>query len=200
MVSNIHIDSRRWRLLTIDEVEQVQRQRIASLIGHIFQLTYANMVDELIQEEKLNRCHGCAIQHPSQRQHSCLIMDEEDSWLYYREDVVEKIDLNAVLNNVESVCKALGFKLSQSWKMNVSELPKMPWTSIFLASLKVDGFDGDIKSRVLRAVHNGPNGLKSKDFSHQKAEKECPEQVVRKDEEPMEIDSVMNDIQNKLCL
>ena len=41
----------------------------------------------------------------------------------------------------------------------------MPWTSIFLASLEVDGFDGDIKSRVLRAIHDGPNGLKSKDFS-----------------------------------
>ena len=200
MVSNINVDSRLGLLLTIDEVEQVQRQRIASLIGHIFQLTYANMVDELIQEEKLNRCHGCAIQHPSQRQHSCLMMYKEDSWLYYREDVVEKIDLNAVLNNVESVCKALGFKLGQSWKTYVSELPKMPWTSIFLASLEVDGFDGDIKSRVLRAIHDGPNGLKSKDFSDQKAEIECPEQVVRKDEEPMEIDTVINDIQNKLCL
>ena len=108
------------------------------------------MVDKLIQEEKLNRCHGCAIQHPSQRQRSCLILDKEDSWLYYREDVVEKIDLNAVLNNVESVCKALGFKLGQSWKMYVSELPMMPWTSIFLASLEVDGFDSDIKSRVER--------------------------------------------------
>ena len=168
MVSNIHVDSRRSRLLTIDEVEQVQRQSIAGLIGHIFQLTYANMVDELIQEGKLNRCHGCAIQHPSQRQHSCVMMDKEDSWLYYREDVVEKIDLNAVVNNAESVCKALGFKLGQSWKMYVSELPKMHWTSIFLASLEVDGFDGDIKSRVLRAIHDWPNGLKSKDFSDPK--------------------------------
>ena len=85
--------------------------------------------------------------------------------------MLEKIDLNAVLNNVESVCKALGFKLGQSWQMYVSELPKMPWTSIFLASLEVDGFDG----RVLHAIHDGPNGLKSKDFSDQKAEIECPE-------------------------
>ena len=79
MVSNIHVDSRLRRLLTIDEVEQVQRQRIVSLIGHIFQLTYANMVDELIQEEKLNHCHGCAIQHQSQgrRRHSYLMMDKK---------------------------------------------------------------------------------------------------------------------------
>ena len=78
--------------------------------------------------------------------------------------MVEKIDLNAVLNNVESVCNALGFKLGQSWEMYVSELPKMPWTSVFLISLEADGFDGDLQSRVLRAVHDGLNGLKSKDF------------------------------------
>ena len=68
-------------------------------------------------------------------------MDKEDSWLYYREDVVEK--LNAVLSNVENVCNAVGFKLGQSWEMYVSELSKMPWTSIFLTSLELDGFDGD---------------------------------------------------------
>ena len=94
-------------------------------------------------------------------------MDEEDPWLYYRADVVEKIDLNAVLNNVQSACNALGFKLGQSWEMSVSELPKMPWTSVFLTSLEVDGFDGDLQSRVLRAIHDGHNGLKSKDFSDQ---------------------------------
>ena len=95
---------------------------------------------------------------------------------------------------------ALGFKLGQSWEMYVSELLKMPWTSVFLTSLEVDGFDGDLQSRVLRAIHDGPNGLKSKGFSDQQAEIECPEQVVRKDEQPMEIDSVINDIQNKLRL
>ena len=42
------------------------------------------------------------------------MMDIEDSWLYYREDVLEKNDLNAVLNNVGSVYNALGFKLGQS--------------------------------------------------------------------------------------
>ena len=78
--------------------------------------------------------------------------------------MVEKIDLNPVLNNVESVCNALGFKLGQSWEMYVSELPKMPGTSVFLTSLEVDGFDGDLQSRVLRATHDG---LKSKDFSDQ---------------------------------
>ena len=32
---------------------------LASLISHMFQQTYANMVNEVIQQEKLNRCYGC---------------------------------------------------------------------------------------------------------------------------------------------
>ena len=61
MVPNIQIESSATPLLTVDEVEKVQRQRVASLIGHVFQLTYAAMVDKLIQQEKLNPCRGCAI-------------------------------------------------------------------------------------------------------------------------------------------
>ena len=45
-------------LLTIDEVEKVQRQKIASFIGHVFQLTNAALIDKLIQQEKLHHCHG----------------------------------------------------------------------------------------------------------------------------------------------
>ena len=78
------------------------------------------------------------------------MMDKDDSWLYYQEDVLEKIDVNAVPNNVESVCNALDYKLGQSWGMYVSELPKMPWTTIFLTSVELDGFDGDLQSRIAR--------------------------------------------------
>ena len=42
------------------------------------------------------------------------MMDNEEAWMYYRDDVVEKIDLNAVLKTAESVCSALGFKLAKS--------------------------------------------------------------------------------------
>ena len=45
-------------LLTIDEVEKGQRQKIASFIGHVFQLTNAALIDKLIQPEKLHHCHG----------------------------------------------------------------------------------------------------------------------------------------------
>ena len=197
----MQVESCATPLLTIDEVEQVQRQKIASFIGHVFQLTYAAKVDKLIQQEKLNRCHGCAIQHPSQNQHSCLMMDNDDAWMYYRDEVMEQIDLNLVLKATESICSALGFKLGKSWEAYVTELPKMPWTSIYLASLELDVFQqgDDLQSRILYALYYGPNGLKWKDFGDQQETIECPERVVRKDEEPMDLDLIINDIQNKLC-
>ena len=82
----------------------------------------------------------------------------------------------------------------------VSEPPKMPWTTTFLTSFELDGFDGDLHSRILGAIHDGPNALKRNNFSIQQTEMECPEQVVRKDEAAMQIASIINDIKNTLCL
>ena len=54
----MQVESSATPLLTIDEVEKVQRQTIASLIGHVFQLTNAALIDKRIQREKLHHCHG----------------------------------------------------------------------------------------------------------------------------------------------
>ena len=77
-VTNIKLDSTSKPQLTVDEVEKIERKRVANIIGHVFQLTYAAIFDSLIQEEKVRRCNGCDIHHPSQREHSCLMMDSED--------------------------------------------------------------------------------------------------------------------------
>ena len=116
----------------MDEVEQIQRKKVATIIGYVYQLTYAVFFDKLVQEETVNRCQGCAIQHPSQRQHSYLMLDTEDAWFYYHDVAREQIDLAAVMKTVESVCGTLGFKLGQTWESYLTELPKFPWTSLYL--------------------------------------------------------------------
>ena len=74
----MQVESSATPLLMIDEVEKIQLLRIANFIGHVFQLTYAGTVDKLIQQQKLNHCHGCAIQCPSQYQNSCLMIMDND--------------------------------------------------------------------------------------------------------------------------
>ena len=48
----MQIESSSTPLSTIDEVDKVQRQRIATFKGHVFQLTYAALINKLIQQKK----------------------------------------------------------------------------------------------------------------------------------------------------
>ena len=115
---------------------------------------------------------------------------------------MEQIDLNVMLKTAESVCSALGFKLGKMWEAYVTELPKLSWTSIYLTSLELEDY-GELEDRILYAIYYGPCGLKCKDPStveiDSQVEVQCPERVVRKDEQPMDLDLIINDIQNKLC-
>ena len=54
----MQVESSATTLLTIDEVKKVQPQKIASFMGHVFQLTNAALIDKPIQQEKLHHCHG----------------------------------------------------------------------------------------------------------------------------------------------
>ena len=100
----MQVESTSKTLLTLDEIKQIR----------VFRLTYAAFCDRFIEEEKVKQCHGCAIQHPSQRQHSCLMMDNEDAWFYYHDVTREQTDLAVVMKTVESVCSTLGLRLGQT--------------------------------------------------------------------------------------
>ena len=84
----------------------------------------------------------------------------------------------------------------------MTELPKLPSTNIYLTSLELEDY-GELEDRILYAIYYGPCGLRCKDPSaveiDSQVEVQCPERVVRKDEQPMDLDLIINDIQNKLC-
>ena len=35
------------------------------------------------------------------------MIDNDDAWMYYHDEMVEQIDMNSVLKAIESVCSAL---------------------------------------------------------------------------------------------
>ena len=52
---------------------------------------YAEEVSTIISMLVLENCEGCRIDHPSQRQHDCLMMeDEQKMWLYF-DTALEKV-------------------------------------------------------------------------------------------------------------
>ena len=60
-----------------------------------------------------------------------------------------------VMQTVESICSTLGLKLGQTWESYLTELPKLPWTSLYLTSLELENYDEDMKERVLYALNYG---------------------------------------------
>ena len=78
--------------------------------------------------------------------------------------------------------------------------------------MELQHYDEDMKKRVLYALYYGPCGLKTDNFSRVEiykddnaeedmnvdpTEVQCPENVVRKEENLMDLDCVINEIQNK---
>ena len=125
------------------------------------------------------------------------MLDAEDAWFYYHDVARKQIDLAVVMKIVESVCSTLGLKLGQTWESYLTELPKLPWTSLYLTSLELEHYVEDMKERVLYALYYGPCGLKCKDLNEMKAreddnaeeimtvdpaEVQCPENIIRKEE------------------
>ena len=48
----MQVESTSKPMLTVDEVEQIQRKKVATIIGHVFQLTYAAFYDKLVRKSK----------------------------------------------------------------------------------------------------------------------------------------------------
>ena len=60
---------------------------------------------------------------------------------YYHDKACKQIDLAMVMQTVESICSTLGLKLGQTWESYLTELPKLPWTSLYLTSLELENYD-----------------------------------------------------------
>ena len=131
---------------------------------------------------------------------------------FYHDEACEQIDPAMLIKTVESVYNTLGLELGQTWESYLTELPKFLWTTIFLTSLELENYDKDMKERVLYALYYGPCGLKTNDLSSVEIHKDdnteqvmnvdpikiqCPENVFRKEEEPMDLELIINDVQNK---
>ena len=136
--------------LVMSKGSQTQGKPASSIIWHVIKLSYAAFYDEYVHEEKVASCNRCAINHPSQRQHTCVMMVNEEAWEYYHEEAQMKIDLSTVRKTIESVCSDLGFTLAeQTWECFHDVLPKHSWESFDQTSLELERCGQDIKDRVL---------------------------------------------------
>ena len=54
--------------------------------------TYANAVPQEVERFCVESCNGCQVGHSSQRQHDCLVMNENELWQMYGLQAIERVN------------------------------------------------------------------------------------------------------------
>lgn len=96
-------------------------------IKYIKEAMYTEIVDDILfqlSKQLEKHCNGCHINHPSQRQHSCLTTTQEDLIDFYFEDILDQVDFYKVLEQWYPLLNRM--HLSQ-WE---TERVHIMWTNI----------------------------------------------------------------------
>ena len=72
----------------VDEVSIDDHQKLFPLIEAIYGEALMREVQRFCRE----RCCGCKIDHPSQRQHDCLMLTDEERWNLYCEEAKANVN------------------------------------------------------------------------------------------------------------
>ena len=108
------------------------------------------------------------------------MMGQEEAWNLYYDSVIQEIDPQRVWELAEGVCKLLEVPLHESWESYVSELYKLPWTTVYLTYLELNYCidNENLVNRVVQAVYDGPCGIKNSfELSIPDSAVPCPEEL-----------------------
>ena len=116
----------------IDEVSKTEYQKQFSLLEAIFANAVASEINQLCQEY----CCGCKIDHPSQRQHDCLMMDEDERWEMYGFDAIERVNNKRMIwDEFVEAARVLKLRCHKDVLDHLRQLEKTP-DSMFVQSLR----------------------------------------------------------------
>lgn len=90
------------------------------MMYQMYMLGFSRKVLEKIKELTQQHCYGCEVDHPSQTQHSCLMLSEMEHFFLYRKDAFKSVLQNDIMYVwEESICLS---KLELSFDVRFSFL------------------------------------------------------------------------------
>ena len=96
---------------------------------------YANAVAHEVQKLCVESCNGCQVGHPSQRQHDCLMMNENERWQMYGLQAIERVNgKRMVWNEFAEAMRVLKLAVDRDLLEHLQQLEKDP-DSTFVDSL-----------------------------------------------------------------
>jgi hypothetical protein len=96
---------------------------------------YANAVAQEVERFCVESCNGCQTGHPSQRQHDCLMMNENERWQMYVLQAIERVNgKRMVWNEFAEAMRVLKLAVDRDVLEHLQQLEKDP-DSTFVDSL-----------------------------------------------------------------
>ena len=96
---------------------------------------YANAVAHEVQKLFVESCNGCQVGHPSQMQHDCLMMNENERWQMYGLQAIERVNgKRMVWNEFAEAMRVLKQAVDRYLLQHLQQLEKDP-DSTFVDSL-----------------------------------------------------------------
>ena len=96
---------------------------------------YANAVAQEVERLCVESCSGCQVGHPSQKQHDCFMMNENERWQMYGFQAIERVNgKRMVRNEFAEAMKVLKLAVDRDVLEHLQQLEKDP-DSTFIDSL-----------------------------------------------------------------
>ena len=97
---------------------------------NLMNVIFSQCIDLRAQQLRKEKCCGCEIDHPSQRQHDCLMMSDEEAWITYGLEAIEHVLQKEILQKqftqprqiMSSLLTNTYFNTSKNWKVTTSLL------------------------------------------------------------------------------
>ena len=122
-----------------DEVSSVDYQKLCKLLEAIIAWAVSGEIEKLSKE----RCCGCEYDHPSQRQHDCLMLTVEEKSTTYGLEAMDRVNSKQMIWHLFlEVMRILKLKYYNSIVDHLNDLQRDP-DSALLYSLMELYLDGD---------------------------------------------------------
>ena len=112
---------------------------------------YANAITFEVHRLCVQSCCGCRVNHRSQRQHDCLMMDEWEWWEMYGLQAVEQVIANGIVwQEFIEVTRVLGPEVEQNIFDHLKQTEKEPDLTFIHTLMKIQ----NTENRELQCILN----------------------------------------------
>ena len=125
MIPNICVEDDKMTIITTDEVEMIGRVKVRLVLTFLYG-------DFCVREVyKHFYCEGCDKNWPSQKDHECLLLSEEEIFESGYDDVRTRINLEVLCQLCERFTKLAGIPMTTEWETFLTKLTKVSARTIF---------------------------------------------------------------------